>query len=444
MVNVDRAWKHRDIEQLNTSENTTTKISAFNEDFDYAIFDISDLAQLIQYAKNPQVSDYVTKHIFPVKYNNYDFNIRTDELNAEQHVDEFQHSLYVSGYNLFMDLIKYFGVSIHKLNIRNTERTNDDHSAAIHKQVNEYCSKSLNYLFLGIIKDIVLKQFEKPFTALKELTFQLMGHQTGSFESMDKMFPNLKKLTITYFDSTEENQLNRFIESDVPHMENLQELVISFELTNRSDIMIVQEQHRKLFEKNSQIRILSYTHDLDDFVQVINNNLPNLEKFSVYQIDFDIQPIRFDRIKHFTVSSSEPSPVEKLSFPRLESIDMIYDEKHTNNKSARDSWLTFFKHHQNIRLLDFRIDEFDGFVEFLSELPNVDEIRIETSHNFNINIVRELIEGHTNLMKLKYKSFSNGFADGSNLAIYNEKIANQWHINYNDQGWPILTFEKIN
>lgn len=77
------------------SGNTNRKSSetrALDEDFQYAIFESSDLIELLHMAKDPRVSEFVRKHIFPVKYHNYMINIftNTDEDYQEGKVDELE------------------------------------------------------------------------------------------------------------------------------------------------------------------------------------------------------------------------------------------------------------------------------------------------------------------------------------------------------------------
>lgn len=157
-----------EIQQQNTSENVT-KVSVINEDFEYAIFENSNLKELLKFAQNPRVSGYVIKH--PVKYHNYDIFINANTADNFQHGFEvmYDRGLSLNGYNFYMDVIKYFGASIQKLNIYNTHLISDEQSATLHRYVNEYCADSLTQLYLESSKENTLTQFQKPFSKLTDL-----------------------------------------------------------------------------------------------------------------------------------------------------------------------------------------------------------------------------------------------------------------------------------
>lgn len=402
---------------------------------------------MLRFAKDSRVSEFVRKHVFPVKYHDYEFDLSAD-LDDDPHGRALQYDRIISlrGRSFYMDIFKYFGASIRKIRIY--DRDNDElERAAIYKQLNEYCSESLNYLHLGTVKEIALKQLQKPFSKVIDLTMLLKTGQNGSIESMNEIFPKLQRLSIYYHPSTGESQFNgRLIESEVPHMEHLEEFVVSVCLRNHSDVAVIQKQIQQLFVKNPQIRSLIYGSQLNETIHVISENLPNLERLSVSSIGLKIEPVQFDHVKHLIVESDDPLPVDKLSFPRLEALKIYYTRKFENG-SARDSVTSFFKNHQNIKQLNSTVHQTEGFVEFVSELPNVEEIYIESYENFQIDLVTGLFENHKNLMKFQYKSLSaNQFneADEAEMATYNEQFGNEWYISHSRYGRPTLTFEKKN
>lgn len=446
-ANVNRESTLSNTQQQNSSENSAKTIAS-NEDFEYALFDTCDLADLVHYAKQPRCSDFVRKHIFPVKYQNYLFGIHfTGRNNAQDKVQHYSKAVYIPGYNLPMDIIEYFGESIHKL-VVDTEQINDDRSAAIYKQINEYCSESMIHLDLQSVNGLMLKQFQKPFSNVIDLMLRLETNQIGSIASLNETFPKLQLLHIMYLNPRREDQFNgtRLIESDVPHMKHVIKLSVNHNLNNQT--AIIQKQIQRIFEKNPQIQIFIYSVELlGGFIHEISKNLPNLEELTIRDIKFDIEPVQFGRVKHFALRSGARNPVDKLSFPLLETLKMSYSINcvgaSARSGNSRELWLTFFKNHQNIKQLNVSIQNHTGFVEFVSELSKLEEIYIESEEIVQIEHFTGLIGGHKNLMKLQY-SFTGHqpSLDHAELDVYNEKFGNQWKITYLRQQWSILKFER--
>lgn len=212
---------------------------------------------------------------------------------------------------------------------------------------------------------------------------------------------------------------------------------------NVSNFAIINKQLETMFQKNPQIRSLIYTKPLlGDFTQVISKSLPNLEEFSIPAIDSGIHLVHFDQVRHFALSLNSPGPCEKLSFQRLESLAMRYTQKN-HDGSARNSWIQFFRNHQNIKELNCIYLDNEGLVELLAELPHLDEIRISSTENFNIDLISGIIESHTNL--LKFQTIVHQQTDEVDLEIYQEKFGNEWHINHSIVSqWSTIKFEREN
>lgn len=344
-----------------------------------------------------------------------------------------------------MDVLKYFGKAIQRLSVGNRDAMDDERVAAIHKQVNEYCSETLSSLDLRSIKNVMFEQFDRPFSNLIAFDFSINTDEMGSLESLNEMFPKLQKLNIAYI-TVGPAQLNasRFIESDVPHMPHLVELKIRHETLDHLDIPIIKNQFQQIMEKNPQITRLDYTHQQrSGFIKVISESLPNLDYLFTWNIAFDIEPVQFDSVKIWkTITHKEP--VEKLSFPRLESLEMMY----SRDENMHDSWLTFFRNHQNIKQLNCSIHG-EGFHVYVAQLPNVEEINIIGFTSFEADEITPIVESSRNLVRLQYKTipiplFQSLGPNDEEMATYNEKFGSEWNISYDPQDWHTLLFEKKN
>lgn len=203
--------------QHQNEDRNYTKSRVLNEDFEYAIFDNSDLMDILHFAKNPRYSEFVIKHIFPVKYHNYLFIIFPSDDNVQWRSRQQPRGYDIYGENFYIDIIKYFGESIHQLQIANTGPMNDGRLPAVYEKVNEYCSESLNYLNIRL-KETAFEEFKKPFSNVVDLEFVVFTDEIGSFVTLNEIFPKLQKLSFALYRSTEENEFvgSRFIESELP------------------------------------------------------------------------------------------------------------------------------------------------------------------------------------------------------------------------------------
>lgn len=447
-ANINQKSSGAEFVQPNQRKNQN-EVDLLTEDFLYQMFDDADLEQILQFVKNPRYSDFVKRIIFPVKYQECLFNIiATDSNNREpEALPVSSKCLCIYGHDFYLDIIKHFGEQIQKVAILSTDLISDERSAIIHRYLNEYCSESLIDLHMESIKGSTLAQFKKPFSKLEYLYAYIGTDQAGSILPFKYLFPRLHRIFLSYTDydvSDELSNATRFIESEVPHMEHLKHLEISISLLNRTHRATVYKQIENIFRRNPQIRILTHTPKLGDFIHVINEFLPHLEEFRIWELEYNGERLQFDNVRKFTVCKDYESHFEKLFFPRLEKLGMSYSSLY-KTESARNSWIEFLKNHQNLRELNCTFFSSEGLVELLAELPNLVEIRTKSYKNFEIDLISGLIEDHTHLLRFEYQINAYIHRDRPDLTSYREKFGNDWHISHCFDGdWSIITFEKEN
>lgn len=433
-ANVDKQSYSDEFHMQNQNENVT-KIGVLNEDFEYAIFDNSNLDEMLQFAKDARYSEFVKKHIFPVKYRDYEFRLTVDDDNiAQDIVKVLPKAINIYDYDLFIDVIVHCGQSIERLFISNSA-LNDVQSRVVIRYVNEYCTESLVSIYLEGLNENALSQFKKPFSKLKNATVDLGTRQIGHISPINEIFPQLQRLSLTIFDSAVDNQ---FIVSELSHLSTLS---IGICLENRSDFMNVELQFASFFQKNPQIQCFTYTSKLGDFIKTIHKYLLNLEYFSIFDLDDDIESIQFDNVTEFAVYSSTLGPIERLSFPCLEALSLFYSWKYFA-ENALTSWHAFFNRHQSVRKLTCTTINSKGLVEFLAKLKHLQEIEINFYVHFDMNLTSQFIENHKNLLKFQFKVYALNDPDEPDLAVYRKRFGNAWHVNYSGGEWPTLTLEK--
>lgn len=85
-----------------------------------------------------------------------------------------------------------------------------------------------------------------------------------------------------------------------------------------------------------------------------------------------------------------------------------------------------------------------NFVEFLTELPDLNEIEIKSYRNFDVDLISRLIDSHKNLLKFQCQVLYNTLTEAS-LANCREKFENEWRVTvYIDDQLYNITFERKN
>lgn len=451
-ANVNIESSNGDIEQQNSSENGTkiqqnpSQIQSqiqgqsqsqsqgdLNEDFEWAMFDTFDLEEMLQLAKDSRYSDFVKKHIFPVKYHNYEFWLSDDDEDIfEGVVNVLPDAMHITDYDLFIDVIVHFGQSIRRLFISHFDLSDDQYNN-LHRYVNEYCCESLISITLFGCPENQFSLYKKPFSRLQVLRVDIETQQIGHILPFNELFPKLQELSLHTIVSD-----SQFIVSELPHLKRLS---IGLHFKNCSDLVTAEKQFASLLEKNPQIQNICYSGILGDFITTIKRCLPRLEYFSVFDVNDQVESVQFDDVKEFQVTSSTLGPVERFSFPCLETLQLYYSWKYFA-ANALNSWRSFFKRHQNVRKIICDTTDSKGLVEFISTLPNLQEIEINCmiGVSFDLNLISRFIEKNEYLLRFQFRGTS--FLDEPDLAFYREKFGREWLVDYAGEGWPKLTIEK--
>lgn len=167
---------------------------------------------------------------------------------------------------------------------------------------------------------------------------------------------------------------------------------------------------------------------MDEFLRVINKCLPNLEYLSIEYLNSTLEPVQLDHVKYFSVTiPGVQCPFDQLSIPNLESLSLPYYQQNDGKIIARDTWINFFKNHQNLREINCTAHTNEELPEFLAELPNLTKIRLTSYDNFGIDFVSGLIENHKSLLYLQYEVITQERPEVSDLENYLKKYGNKWH-----------------
>lgn len=223
------------------------------------------------------------------------------------------------------------------------------------------------------------------------------------------------------YDSLNYNLLDCFF----PQLEHL-ELEFSTDQTER-----VGEKIEGMLRRNPQVRTVQIANFPDDYVKVISDLLPNLESL-VIDDHFRInETVHFENVKHFAIRSKWPDTIERMSFARLESMNMEYSSNNGIMPPPVDilqKWLKFFRNHQSLSKLflfaERRMPD-DHLLALIDSLPNLVELRIQIIGYMNPETINEIIRSHGQLRTFVWYSENNEVSD---ITMLQENFENDWHI----------------
>lgn len=347
-----------------------------------------------------------------------------------------------------MDVINLFGKHIKHVGLVGMEHLNAQDQSVIYQSLNDHCSDILISLGLRTINEHTFAYFSKPFEKVTALGLRIKRDDVVSNMQFGEMFPNLKSLDMAYADAANNVQNDRFIDCELPVMTHLKTVSIRVDVTtNRSDIDAIHKQLSNMFEKNQQIDSLKYIGNLNDFIQDINEFLPNLDYFAIDLLDSEIRPVHFDQVKHFTVSTGRgPGPFDRISFTRLDSMKLSYwgnDSIHSDGTEL-DTWKAFFGSSQNIGKFDINAIADDEEIVNLLSACNAEEIRITSYHYFSFTFLGQLIETRKNWWKLHYDANHRQEETYSEITGFVEKFQNEWNITYSFEDRPFIDLKRKN
>lgn len=187
----------------------------------YSIADQLELDELVNMAMvNTQMCS-VSNKVFENKFQHLETYIEV--LKRHRHCVKYyvffhvRNHIIIYDYELALNILQYFGSSIHALRINNVYVTRDQ-SARIYELANKYAAGAVTSLNLDIMRGNTLEQFTRPFERVENLTCDISVEQTGAnILPFDQLFPRLKSLTIKLNADLDHKYLN----CTLPHLERL-------------------------------------------------------------------------------------------------------------------------------------------------------------------------------------------------------------------------------
>lgn len=327
----------------------------------------------------------------------------------------------INDFALVPKLMKHFGNKIRKIYLQNYSRYNytagSDWSNNI-RFVNEYGSMSLTELGLGEISKKVWSQFTVPFHNVEKLDFEITdAPKEVHFDGMklNEFCPNLKALRVNLISGCNDELLN----CEFPNLEHF-EISFSFEsFSEANKLWRGKENVASMIMKNPQIRSVNANRTAPEFLKLISEQLPQLERLLFTYRD---EPLHFENVKH-CILYNEFSSLQNLSFShRLESLEIDYAPE------LRNLYAEFFARHRNVRKLHLRqvIGTALQLGPLMEHLPNVTELIVKyRAFNFNTDDVIAFIERQSNLMKFQFPVYHIAETERQRLC---KALEPNWHV----------------
>lgn len=404
----------------------TRKFIDLNTDVLIDIIDELNLTDFLTLVKTNSQLSFLAGNLFRRRYRQYTITILAANASGfhENHHDK-QVEIY--DLNSMIEIFKNFGQWIQRLNIQN-HNISKDFSMTIDQMINRHCSESLTHLNLGL-NEFTLEYFTRPFRKVEEITVSVRAKVVRSgILLFNRLFPKLRKMNLVLNSNIDYS----FITFEYPHLDALS-MVMS------NDVWKRKERIEGLLRKNPQIQCIQIQYGPMDYVKDINAFLPNLQSLVLYTFDIGNGSLHFDHVDNFTLFTSSPHSIEKLSFARLKALQMEYSPMFFNE------WLTFFQMHTNLshlHLNDHYSAQIVPLMELTVGLSNLVEMVLECSASISVETITAFIRSHQKLKKLFF-SFDEFVHE--DIESVRKEFERDWYIRdyISSLSWVGLVFERI-
>lgn len=414
ITNIDAASILRGVQRKLTS-NVETKFEDLNVDVLRLIFDDLDIYDLLNLAKGYPARLFSAVGTIDLRHKYKDYCLYIDDRIDSKTIlfDKKFKQVRVSSRKA-RTILRYFGGAFDYLEVLSP-------STMISQFINKYTSNSLKKLKISSTKKDTLNQFTRPFTQLEELSFDVEEIDAAHLK-LNETFPEICRLTV-------ESPLEHInFDFTLCAFANLEQLNFD-QLVKSNNTQLLNE----FFGKNPQIKSIVSCCLTQHLCNAINEHLGNFENLTLTLPEFKIEDgTTVNHLKRFQLSNtrytlsptSRTGPMEKLTFPNLESIEVDFSHYFA------EIWTPFFRRHQHITCLNVQnIYKRGELVQVMKDLPNLTEITIETRNDvedaITLEFIAQIIETQQNLEKLNVLGIRLG---DDNLNSLHEIYGNDWNI----------------
>lgn len=404
--------------QICPVENEARRLKDVPDDIQQLIFEHLDLLQLLNVAKSDEELLSSANWIFRRLYGKMDVEIvALDFPNALPiTIDQINHLITIRDFDLAMNVLTIFGLSISKLKIEYV--TFDlDKMKQMNEVIGKYCSNSLIVLDLNRCNGFELIEMAVPMPKLRVLSFK-KGYIAGNALNINRIFPNMTDLII------DESQLY----DELGTYNKLENLTLNLAQHEPSTSGI-----KEILRQNPQLKSLEIKHCPLEILRTIKKHSPNLENLVLIDPLHRQHCIFADKIHFGTVKSFKFREIvlTALKIPFTFDPENLRTLDVSANGDLHDIWLDFILQNKELKNLRLIIDiKEDQLRRIGTELQNLIEITITVNKYIEIGNLIKFIEDNNSLEKITLPWF-----DRDNITELNEKFEQDWNTSFNDGGY---------
>lgn len=360
-----------------------------------------DLGELLHLAETNSTPISILNEKFRQRYSSYWINVDKN-IDVREKYKEFKDQKLIIIYDqkTALETLKYFGGSIKKLDIENSEVTS---FPMVAKYANQYASESLTHLKMHFLWNETFSPFEKPFNRIESLEFFYI-QPIKSDKTFRELFPNLQEFLVIFVSDVDFSYIN----CGMPKLRKLTIFRFPYVIKHLNQIQF-------FLEKNPQIGDVE-----SDQVRLIKAFLPHLENLTIADFDIGYDTVCFERVKNLIVEMRSLKSLKQLIFPQLETLEMEYIPEDVSTH------VYLFKQYRHLKKLNFvataLFDDITLLEKLLAELTDLIEIKLSTNADITVDFISILIQSHNRLTRIEHLAH--------NLDIVNirKRFENEWHI----------------
>lgn len=188
--------------------------------------------------------------------------------------------------------------------------------------------------------------------------------------------------------------------------------------------------------KNSQLKSINLLLFSWECVELFSKYLHNLENLTINLHDFGHNTIRFENVKNVFIGGSCGEYATKFSFPRLESIRLIY------STDLLSVWQNFFDNHKTVKRISL-VEEFDIGCNDLPlltrNLSSLADVEMRCATLIQMQQMNVFFQNHPKLTKISFRELEHHGGRESEIQNFKEIFGMEWHITEQVNG---LVFER--
>lgn len=428
--NIDHApYDHTrfDCSHSNEIVKSKTKFTDLNFDLLFLIFTELNFKDIRNFARMNSVFAPLAKAVIQRKCRSFEMKViikGSHDLvieNIDKNCISYNKMTMEETFRLYGNLIK--SISMRSVGIPSTNL------AVINGLIQRYCSESLVYLDLDMIKYDTFQEFKVPFDNVRSLSFEIHNTKfpTGIL-SLNQMFPKLSSLNIMIRCIMNDYD---FLDHEFPHLQHL-----SIYASGPRYARVWDTRIESIITKNPQIKSVNLRGFPPGYVQMINRHLSSLEELSLHALNIGNDNIRFDHVKRLILNDNPSVSLNRLTLPCLESLDIVY------SPGSFNTWKAFLQRHNNLNHLSLLVlhEQIIPLTKLTQGLSNLTDVKLRSKYHINVDTIHQFIESNRKLMRFEFTILY--YFKGDDLSKLRQRYENQWHIRHIDGIWPSLLFER--